>query len=191
MSSNDKPLLGETDDRINILLLGMGGLGHDGPYLTDTIMVASFKPSTKQAALISLPRDLSANIPGYGSQINNANAFGEQENSGSGPDLARRTISQVLGIPIHYYVRVAFEGFKDIIDSVGGVTVDVENTLDDYTYPVTGKEDSLSGRYEHLHIEKGTQHMNGTLALKYARSRHAAGVEGSETLRVQSANKKY
>lgn len=63
ISSDDKKLIGEGLDRINVLLLGMGGIEHEGPFLTDTIMIASFKPSTNQIALISVPRDLSVPIP--------------------------------------------------------------------------------------------------------------------------------
>src|SRR3989338_8508021 len=112
VASGDRELAGEADDRINVLLLGMGGLDHDGPFLTDTMMVASFKPSTKQVALISLPRDLLVPIPGSGwRKINYANAIGETEHPGQGGELAAKVVNQVLGIPIHYYVRIDFAGF--------------------------------------------------------------------------------
>ena len=76
--SKEEPLAGEKQDRINILLLGMGGPGHDGPYLTDTMIVASIQPSTGEVALMSIPRDLGVDIPGHGwYKINHANAFGE------------------------------------------------------------------------------------------------------------------
>jgi anionic cell wall polymer biosynthesis LytR-Cps2A-Psr (LCP) family protein len=72
--SGDKAMSGEQDDRINVLLLGIGGAGHDGPELTDTIMFGSFKPSTKDLGMISIPRDLTVNIPGYGyRKINSVN----------------------------------------------------------------------------------------------------------------------
>ena len=185
IGSEDKKLDGEDEDRINILLLGMGGIEHEGPYLTDTMILASFKPSTKQVALISIPRDLTVPIPGYGwRKINNANSIGEVNNPGAGGELAKQVISQVFDIPIHYYVRIDFAGFKKIVDDLGGVTIEVENTLDDEYYPVPGKETATTTeRYEHLYIEAGKTQMDGELALKYVRSRQAKGIEGSDFAR--------
>lgn len=184
--ASDKQLKGEDRDRINVLLLGIGGEGHDGAFLTDTIMLASYKPSTKQVALLSVPRDLIVNLKDYGwRKINAANAFGEVTNPGKGPEKTAAVMTQITNQPIDYYVRVDFSGFKKLIDQFGGVDVNVENTLDDYYYPIDGKEDvyPVSDRYEHLHIEKGLQHMDGETALKYSRSRHASGVEGSDFAR--------
>lgn len=191
ISSDDKKLTGEETDRINILLLGMGGENHDGPYLTDTIMVASVKPSTKQVALISIPRDLLVPIPGYGwRKINNANAFGEVYEDERGGELAAEVVSQVLNLPIHYYLRVDFAGFVDIIDILGGISVEVENTLDDPSYPIKGKENATtSERYEHLYIESGKQKFDGPTALKFVRSRQAIGIEGSDFARSQRQQK--
>ena len=191
IGSEDKDLNGEKDDRINILLLGIGGVSHEGPFLTDTIIIASFKPSTKQVALISVPRDLLVPIPGYGwRKINQANAYGEIKNPGLGGELAAQVISQVFGLPIHYYVRIDFAGFKKIIDDLGGITLDVENTLDDEQYPISGKETATtSERFEHLYIEQGRRHFDGDLALKYVRSRHAKGIEGSDFARSKRQQK--
>lgn len=196
IGQNDQKLLGEADDRINVLLLGIGGFddngkSHDGPQLTDTIILASFKPSTKQVALISIPRDLLVEIPGYGwRKINSANSYGESENPGHGPELTAKVVANIFDIPIHYYVRLDFAGFEKLIDNLGGVDIDVENTLDDYTYPVPGKENATtSERYLHLHFDKGQQHMNGDLALKYVRSRHALGIEGSDFARSKRQQK--
>lgn len=191
IGSDDKKLAGEEEDRINILLLGMGGAGHDGPYLTDTIMIASFKPSNNQVALTSIPRDLMVPIAGFGwRKINHANAFGETKNPGLGAELTVEVISKTLDIPIHYYVRIDFAGFKKIIDDLGGVKVEVENTLDDEKYPIPGKETATtSERYEHLYIEQGTQYMDGDLALKYVRSRQGKGVEGNDFARSKRQQK--
>jgi len=196
VGKNDQKLIGEENDRINVLLLGIGGfdesgIRHDGPQLTDTIILASFKPSTNQVALISIPRDLLVPIPGYGwRKINNANAFAENKEPGSGPSLTAEVVSQVFDQPIQYYVRLDFFGFKKIIDDLGGIDIEVENTLNDYAYPIPGKETATtSERYEHLRIEKGTQHLNGELALKYVRSRHALGVEGSDFARSKRQQK--
>lgn len=184
--SADKQLRGEENDRVNILLLGMGGEGHDGAYLTDTIMLASLKPSTKQISLISLPRDLVAPVSGW-KKINSLNAYAEKNNPGSGGEATTRAISELLQIPIDYYIRADFNGFANIIDELGGIEINVENTLDDYTYPILGQEDNPNyyARFEYLHIDKGRQTMNGSLALKYTRSRHALGIEGSDFARAR------
>jgi polyisoprenyl-teichoic acid--peptidoglycan teichoic acid transferase len=190
--SADKKLKGEESDRINIVLLGMGGKGHDGSYLTDTIMLTSLQPSTKKVAMISIPRDLSVPIEGYGwRKINSINAFAEQQKEGSGGLAVSQALSDLLNIPVDYFVRVDFTGFMNIIDKVGGVDINVENTFDDYSYPVLGREDlyPISSRYEHLHFDKGWQKMDGSTALKYARSRHGYGVEGSDFARAKRQQK--
>jgi len=180
----DRQMKGEDVDRVNILLLGMGGEGHDGPYLTDTMMILSIKPSTGQVALLSLPRDLVAPQSGW-LKINSINAYAEQKAPGSGGEATSQAMSDLLQIPIDYYVRVDFNGFVNVINQLGGVTVNVENTLDDYSYPIGGQENNPNyyARFEHLHIDKGLQTMDGALALKYIRSRHALGVEGSDFAR--------
>ncbi len=191
ITSGDKKLIGETDDRINVALLGIGGLEHDGPFLTDTMIIASIKPSTKKVALMSVPRDLVAPIPGYGwRKINNADSFGEVKNPGHGGLLATEVLSETFGIPITYYLRLDFSGFEKVIDDLGGITVDVDNLLDDEKYPIPGKENApLDQRYEHLMIKPGTVAMNGTLALKYVRSRQAHGIEGSDFARSKRQQK--
>ena len=190
--SSERTLKGEDRDRINILLLGVGGKGHDGPQLTDTIIAASIKPSTKQAAMLSIPRDLAIPIENSGwRKINNVNAFAEQSEPGSGGIASSQAIGDLLNAPIDYYIRVDFDGFEKIIDQLGGVDIYVDNTLDDYSYPILGREDDPNyySRFEHLHIDTGWQHMNGILALKYARSRHAAGAEGSDFARAHRQQK--
>lgn len=183
-----RPLQGEKNDRINVLLLGMGGKNHDGAYLTDTMILVSFKPSTKQVAMLSIPRDLTVPMNnGSWRKINNINAFAEQKDPGSGGKVTSETVGELLQIPINYYVRADFDGFANVVDEMGGINVYVENTLDDYNYPILGEEDNpnYNARYEHLHLEKGWNKMDGQLALKYARSRHAAGAEGSDFARAK------
>ncbi len=161
-------LKGESSGRVNILLMGVGDTGHAGENLSDTIMVISYDVKTKQAAMISVPRDLYVKIDEYGSaKINAAHAYGEYyKYSGGGPALAEKTVSEVLGIPINYYARVDFTGLKDIVNAVGGIEVNVEEDLYDPLYPA---DDGLRGKA--LYIEKGQQHMNGDTALRYSRSR--------------------
>lgn len=190
--SADQQLKGEDHDRINILLLGMGGKNHDGGFLTDTIMLVSLEPSTKKVAMVSIPRDLAVPMENMGwRKVNNVNAFAEKENPGSGGLAVSQALSKILNTPIDYYIRVDFQGFINIVDELGGLDVYVENDLDDYSYPVMGREDATpyESRYEHLHIEKGWQKMDGSLALKYARSRHAAGAEGSDFARAKRQQK--
>ncbi len=186
--SADKKLKGEDRDRINILLLGMGGKNHEGSYLTDTIMLASLEPSTKKIALVSFPRDLTVPMEGYGwRKINNINAYAEYEEEGSGGVAVSQALADILDIPIDYYIRVDFQGFINIVDELGGIEVNVENTLEDFKYPVMGMEtaEDYNSRYEHLYIEAGLQKMDGELALKFARSRHAQGIEGSDFARAR------
>ena len=186
-SSNNK-LIGEENDRINILLIGMGGKNHDGGYLADTIMLVSLKPSTKQVSMISIPRDMTVPVEGGAwRKVNSINATAEAKEEGSGGPAMTSALSEILGTPITYYVRADFQGFVNIIDEMGGVTVNVENTLDDYSYPIMGEEDNADyySRYEHLHVEAGLQKMSGSLALKFARSRHGINGEGSDFARAK------
>ena len=119
-TSGERSLEGENSDRVNFLILGVGGEGHDGPELADTIMFASFKPSDKSIGVLSIPRDLTVPIPGYGwRKINHANAFGESEKKGNGVELATKTIETLLKQKINYAVKVDFSGFEKIIDAVG------------------------------------------------------------------------
>ncbi len=184
--SSEKNLKGETEDRINILLLGIGGENHEGGYLTDTIILASLQPSTKKVALLSIPRDMSIPVNKSWMKINSINAYAEANEEGSGGEAISKALSDVLNIPIHYYIRIDFQGFVNIIDELGGIKVNVENTLDDPRYPIAGMEDAedYESRYEHLYIEAGIHKMDGELALKYARSRHSSGIEGSDFARA-------
>lgn len=200
----DQLLRGEDGDRINILLLGVGGAGHDGPQLSDTIILASYQPSTKNIGLVSIPRDLYAPIPGYGwRKINHANAYGELDAPGTGPTLASEVVEDIFKQPIHYYVRVDFDGFADLIDDLGGIDVTVENAFTDPAYPTVGKENEDCGtyttstneegetvqipdyscRFEVLRFTEGPIHMDGTTALKFVRSRHGTNGEGSDFAR--------
>lgn len=174
-------LKGESNGRVNVLLLGVGDKEHAGADLSDTIMVVSYDVKTKSVAMFSIPRDLEVKLPKYGSytKINAAHSYGESNKyPGGGPGLAAETVSQTLDIPIHYYVRADFSGFKDVVDAIGGVTVDVENSFCDYDYPVEYKGDTSK-----VCFDKGKQNMNGIKALQYARSRHSLGPEGSDFAR--------
>lgn len=161
-------LAGEGDGRINILLIGVGGSGHKGGALADTVMVASLDPTNKKLALLSIPRDLRVPIAGSDTtgKINAAHSYGESAEPGTGPTVLKDTVHGILDLPIHYYVRVDFQGFRKLIDEVGGVTIDVPTPLNDPLFP----DEELEG-YEPLYVPAGLQKMDGKLALKYARSR--------------------
>lgn len=192
INSGDRPLKGESEDRINFLLIGIGGKDHEAGTLADTIIIATFKPSTKQVAMISIPRDLYVKPEGQNwMKINAISAYAEKKEPGSGPEALRSFLSQLLGTEIHYYGEVDFEGFEKLIDEFGGVDVVVENDLIDYSYPVKGRENAYpyESRFEKLVIKKGEQHFDGATALKYARSRHALGQEGSDFARSKRQQK--
>lgn len=185
VTSSGDQLQGEADDRINILLLGYGGPGHDGPYLTDTMMVVSVQPSTKSVALISIPRDLVVDIPGYDyRKINSVLSFGRDNNyPGGGEALTVNVVSDLLNLPIQYYARVDFDGFVDVINQVGGVTVTVDRAFSDYQYP------NNSYGYDPISFKVGEQKMDGARALKFARSRHGNNGEGSDFARAARQQK--
>lgn len=136
------------EGRVNILLLGIAGGLHDGSNLTDTIMVASYDLKTQQVLLISIPRDLW--LPALQTKANTVYQIGLLQ--GSGLDLAKTVMGNILGIPIHYGLRVDFRGFVQAIDVIDGVDVLVENSFDDYQYPIADKENDLCG-YEEKEIE--------------------------------------
>ena len=141
------PILGigspfkNTEDRVNVLFLGIAGGVHQGANLTDTIMVASYNLKTNQVYLFSIPRDLW--LPELQSKANAAYQLGFSK--GSGLDLAKTVMGNVLGIPIHYGLRIDFRGFVQVIDAIGGIEVDVTRSFDDYRYPIQGAENDLCG----------------------------------------------
>lgn len=140
---NDLDTLKNSNGRTNILLLGIGGEGHQGEDLSDSMMVASIGVKNKDVALISLPRDIW--VDSLKAKINSAYAFGEEKQKGEGLKLAKSTVGETLDLPIHYGIRVNFAGFEKAVDLVGGIEVEVEKTFDDYKYPIAGKEEDLCG----------------------------------------------
>lgn len=154
-------LKGEGDGRINILLMGVGDPGHDGANLSDTMIVASIDPGTKDVAMLSLPRDMYVKIPGKGySKLNTANVYG-------GPAAAKKVVSTILDLPIHYYLQMDFSAFKQAVEAVGGVSIDVKEALRDPAYPCEKNEGKECGYFQ----PAGKQQMNGTQALRYVRCR--------------------
>lgn len=175
----------EDEDRINFLLMGIGGTGHEGALLTDTMMMASVQLSTNQATLISIPRDLLVKIPDNGYQrINHASAYGDINNyEGGGSALAAKTVEGTFGLPIDYWLRIDFSGFKTVIDEVGGIDVYVERGFTDNQYPTEDFE------VQSVSFEQGVEHMDGERALIFARSRHGDNGEGSDFARNKRQQK--
>ncbi len=185
------------DDRITILLLGIGGAGHAGGQLTDTMMLASFQPSTGNVGMISIPRDLTLPIDGHGyGKINAVHAYAEQDDTGSGMDAISSVLEDIFSTTIDYTVKVDFSSFEELIDAIGGVRVYVTRSFTDPEYPIDGMEDAecppsedpsaypYACRYEALSFTQGWTTMNGATALKYARSRHGNNGEGSDFARA-------
>ncbi|MBT6254194.1 LCP family protein [Candidatus Uhrbacteria bacterium] len=184
VTSEDKLLQGEDNDRVNILLMGIGGAGHDGAQLTDTIIYGSYKPSTGDVGMMSIPRDLAIPIPGYGwRKINHTNYFGEVEETGGGAEYAAEVIGDLLNQDMHYYVKIDFQGFEDFIDNLGGIDVYVETAFTDPLYPT---KDHLT---QTISFEEGWQHMDGETVLQFSRSRHGTNGEGSDFARSRRQQK--
>ncbi len=157
--------------RTTVLLVGVDARPGQSAaqHLTDSIIILSVNPQTGAAGMLSVPRDLKVRPSGFANdvKINMVHPIGEQRlGPGGGPVLLRDTLEELLGYPIDYYVRINFEGFVQIIDMVGGIDIDVPKEINDPKYP-----DHNYG-YDPLYIPAGRQHMDGALALKYARVRN-------------------
>ncbi|MGQ9681460.1 MAG: LCP family protein [Anaerolineae bacterium] len=163
----------ELTQRVNILFLGVDRRDNDpGPWRTDTMILFSVDPISKTASMLSIPRDLWVAMPGLDrdDRINSAHVWGDEYNlPGGGLGYAKKTVQYNLGIPVHYAVRLDFNGFVKIIDAIGGIDVEVPREIIDNEYPTP---DYGTMR---LVIKPGLQHMDGDLALKYARTRHQYG----------------
>jgi len=196
------------DDEINILLLGIGGVNHEGPELTDTIIFASLNTKTNKITMVPIPRDLY--VPDLKGKINIAYSDGEAKRKGGGLILTEAIVEKILNQSVDYGIQIDFDGFIEAVDQMGGLDINVEQTFDDYEYPIDGKENDVCGhkeeeleelatassqleafscRYKHIRFEKGLIHMNGEKALEYVRSRHALGPEGSDFARNRRQEK--
>ena len=151
-SSSPTPAGPGAGDAITVLLLGNDlRLDEQGPARADSIMLARIDPPRRRIALLSLTRDLMADIPGYGyARVNAANTWG-------GPELERQTLSNLFHTPIDYYAEINFAGFIDMVDALGGVTVPVDKEI-------------YQPGWE-LHFMSGPNHMDGLTALRYSRIR--------------------
>jgi LCP family protein required for cell wall assembly len=173
-------------DRLNILLIGSDQRPNEGTYNTDTLIVVSIDPVTKQVAMFSLPRD-STDIPlppgplanAYGgvypnkinslfTAVRNRADLVPGTNTTRGYNALKSVLGNLYQLDIKYFVEVNFDGFKQIVDALGGVTINVQVPVIDDSYPAD------TGRHARIYIPAGIQHMTGAQALVYARSRHGS-----------------
>lgn len=168
-------------------MLGYGGGGHDGAYLTDSMVVVIFNPGKRTMTLLSIPRDswvpmsIDGKTTDYG-KINSAYALARNESyypnrlpnytgaNGAG-NFAKDTVSQITGIPVSGYFGLDFAGFRDMIDAVGGIDVDVPDSFS-AQYPAND-DPSIDASWKTVSFTAGTEHMDGERAIEFARAREA------------------
>lgn len=156
-----KPVVAKEKTEYNVLLMGYGGPGHDGPYLTDTMMVAHIDLKKNTIALISLPRDIWIKLPtksksDFHAKINSIYQLGlfptdfpdVDTDNFRGANLMKKAVTDITGLVIDSYAAIDFTGFVRAIDIMGGVDVEVQKAFDDYEYPIESKENDLCGRDE-------------------------------------------
>src|SRR3990167_2437636 len=163
------------DDQVTILILGIPGKNYQGGTLSDSIIVVNYNLKTHKLLTISLPRDIWSDT--LKDKINAAYVYGEAKQKNGGLKLAKAEVEAVIGIPIQYSTVVDFAEFKEMIDFLGGIDVDIERSFNDKQFPIPGRENDQCGgdqefkcRYETISFQKGITHMDGSTALKYVRS---------------------
>lgn len=187
---SDKLLQGEEQGLVNILLMGIGGSGHDGAYLTDTMIVASLNTKTSEVVLTSIPRDFAYTIPGIGfNKVNATYAYALMKDERTAGDAAIVAAEAITGMDIPYFAVIDFKGFVSAVDNVGGLDIVVENTFTDATFPNDYPKDTR-GYLSPVTFTKGPAHMDGRRALIFARSRHSGDAnEGSDFARSERQKK--
>lgn len=162
-----------TNNRTNLLILGYGGTGHDGAYLTDSLQVVSLLPQSRHTSLVSLPRDLWVQNPYTTQSKINAIytvASNNNQNPADGGKAMTDIASTITGLEVKYWMTINFTGFRDLINSIGGVDVDVPNSFSAY-YPVND-DPNIDANYKIITFNEGKQqHMDGETAIEYARAR--------------------
>lgn len=181
--------------KVNILVMGKSGGVNAGPDLTDTMILVSISLGNSGIKMVSIPRDMW--IPEIAQKINSAYYWGktgssyiDAKASGGGIGLAKKITQDVVGQPIQYGIVIDFTAFKDIVDALGGIEVNVENGFTDKLYPIASRENDTCGgdptftcRYQTVTFSPGFQKMDGATALIFVRSRHAEGIEGTDIAR--------
>jgi len=182
-----------TSDRVNILVMGYGGSGHDGAYLTDSLVVMSLMPQSHHTTLVSVPRDLWIQYPpnsGNYDKINAVYPIASNNNADpvAGGDAAAQKVSLVTGLDVKYWITINFAGFRDFINAIGGVDVNVPDSFT-ANYP-KNDDPNIDASWKKVHFAKGLQHMNGETAIEYARARYvldnlAEGTDFARSARQQ------
>src|SRR5436305_1310865 len=170
-----------TSERTNLLVMGFGGVTHDGAYLTDSMIVISLLPGSHHTSLISTPRDLIVQVPegsGRYGKINSVYEYGSNfgKDRVAGGDAAAKKISAVIGLPVQYWMMIDFTGFKKVIDAIGGVDVSIPTTFN-ACYP-KNDDAAKDASWIKVQFNKGVEHMNGARAIQYARAREPMEVCG-------------
>ena len=177
-----------TETYTNVLLVGIDTRGNGSSLLnTDSIIFASFNHDTKNITLVSIPRDFYVSLPDefWFKKINSFYSYGEELEEGSGLSLLQTKVEELVGEEIQYYAMIDLKGFVNLIDSLDGTYINVENSFTDYMYPA----DNNVG-YQTVTFTAGPQTMDGDIALKYARSRHSMdNGEGSDFARARRQQK--
>lgn len=178
-----------TNYRKNFLLLGLDSLATRGdvPPLTDTMMLISLNLQTGEIITLSLPRDLWSGA--YQTRLNALYAYGQERYPDEPARFPREVISDITGVPIHHTLTLTFDDVSELITMVGGIEVDVPQGFVDEEFPRTNVDVTIerdpAKLYERVEFMSGPQTMNGDLALKYIRSRHSEGDEGTDLARSQ------
>jgi polyisoprenyl-teichoic acid--peptidoglycan teichoic acid transferase len=182
-----------TSDRINILIMGYGGSGHDGAYLTDSMVVMSLMPQSHHTTLISVPRDLWVQNPANSGNYTKINAVypvasNNNANAVAGGDAAAQKVSLVTGLDVKYWMTINFAGFRDFINAIGGVDVNVPDSFK-ANYPAND-DPSINASWKTVQFTKGLHHMDGETAIEYARARYvidnpAEGTDFARSARQQ------
>ena len=175
ISAVSEPIETDKDGHTNILLLGVGGEGHDGGTLTDTMIVASVDYKNNLVPMLSIPRDIYVDneMVGWGTRINSVYEYVAENNEEDyelGMQELIKEIENIVGLDLHYYAKIDFQGFVDIVDAIGGIEVTLEEDFRDTAYPAPSSSKYL---YETFYLPAGTQKLDGETALKYVRSRHS------------------
>ncbi len=173
-----------TSERTNLLVLGYGGGTHDGAYLTDSMLIVSVLPQSHHTSLISVPRDLWVQYPPNSGNYTKINAIYEaasnnNANSEAGGQAINQKVSQITGLNVPYWLTIDFTGFKKVIDSIGGIDVNVPDAFN-ACYP-KNDDAEVDPSWITVQFNKGMQHMDGNTAIEYARAREPMEVCGQGT----------
>ena len=183
-----------TSQRTNLLIMGYGGSGHDGAYLTDSLVVVSLIPQTQHTSLVSVPRDLWVQNPNEGqgvyTKINAIYSDASQNNANpiAGGNAVAQKVQTITGLNVQHWLTINFSGFQEFIDSIGGIDINVPDAFT-ASYPAND-DPAIDASWATIHFDKGNQHLDGKHAIEYARARYvidnnAEGTDFARSVRQQ------